>query len=65
MHEMKHPRISQLMLYSRASIYNCESSGICLLCREDEETTNHMFIKCSCAKQVWLEVDQLSGVKER
>lgn len=23
MHEMKHPRISQLMLYSRAFIYNC------------------------------------------
>ena len=42
-----------------------QGSRICLLCREDEETTNHLFIKCSCAKQVWLEVDKLSGVKER
>lgn len=44
-----------------------QGPGICPLCREDEETINHLLIKCSNAKQVWLEVevDQPSRVKGR
>jgi hypothetical protein len=40
-----------------------QGPGICILCREDEETISYMLIKCSYTKQIWIEVDQLTGVK--
>jgi hypothetical protein len=38
--------------------------GICILCREEEETITHLLIRCSYVQQFLTEVDQFTGVKD-
>ena len=37
--------------------------GLCLLCKENEETISHLFIHCSFYKSVWVEVCKYLNIK--
>jgi hypothetical protein len=36
--------------------------GLCYLCKGSEETNVHLFLECSFARQVWMEVGNQLGV---
>ena len=36
--------------------------GICVLCKEEEESRDHMFFGCSYSKKIWQEVLKLCGL---
>lgn len=41
---------------------NKAGPGICLLCRNNEETTYHLFLTCSYSQQVWSELERQLGL---
>ncbi|XP_039033307.1 uncharacterized protein LOC120169160 [Hibiscus syriacus] len=39
------------------------SDGLCVLCNDDRETRDHMFIECSLADSLWKAILHLSGLR--
>lgn len=37
--------------------------GICALCRKDEETNHHIFLRCTYTREVWFEVSRIIGAQ--
>ena len=55
--------LNRLPTMDRLQAWGLEVTGICVLCKQEMESRNHMFFSCAYSKQIWKEILILCGLK--
>ena len=47
----------------RLKSWGIDLAGICSLCKQEQETRNHLFFECSFSKAIWKFILSLCGLR--
>lgn len=54
-------RWDKLATFDKIRLWGREASASCAFCNAVEETTDHLFFRCSYSKDIWLKVASFMG----